>query len=339
MEEHVLMHFQAGSSDKMYELWLYQDGEEWSIDYANGRRLAARTRKHKWGPGTFDAAEKRFKQTINEKARKGYQVVEGSDVGTTAAIRDEEQSGIVVNLLNPIDDATPYLTDPEWAMQEKMDGERRVLIWDGKSPRGANRRGMYVPVPANWRAPEPCVLDGEIIGETLYVFDILEINGVNTKPYHFARRLRILEGMFNSCPEGFEGIELVPTEEHAKDMLYSALSGTAEGVVFKHFGAPYEPGRPNSGGNYLKYKFYDTASVIVAERNQQRSVAMKLEDDTFIGNVSIPPNHDVPKVGEVIEVRYLYAYRGGSLFQPIYLGVRNDIAPVECTADQLKYKV
>ena len=37
-----------------------------------------------------------------------------------------------------------------------------------------------------------------------------------------------------------------------------------EGIVFKKKSAPYTHGRPNSGGNMLKYKFYKTATFIVA---------------------------------------------------------------------------
>jgi bifunctional non-homologous end joining protein LigD len=35
----------------------------------------------------------------------------------------------------------------------------------------------------------------------------------------------------------------------------------------------------------------------------------------------------------------LYALKqSGSLYQPVYLGRRDDIPPGECTVDQLKYK-
>jgi bifunctional non-homologous end joining protein LigD len=37
-------------------------------------------------------------------------------------------------------------------------------------------------------------------------------------------------------------------------------------------------------------------------------------------------------------VRYLYAHLGGSIFQPVYLGVRDDIRAEECVIGQLKYK-
>jgi len=57
------------------------------------------------------------------------------------------------------------------------------------------------------------------------------------------------------------------------------------------------------------------------------------------GHVTIPPNHPVPQEGSVVEVRYLYAFRpSGSIYQPVYLGARDDIAAADCTVDQLKYK-
>jgi bifunctional non-homologous end joining protein LigD len=56
----------------------------------------------------------------------------------------------------------------------------------------------------------------------------------------------------------------------------------------------------------------------------QIAVRMGKDKITPVGSVAIPVNHEVPKVGDHIEVRYLYAYRGGSLYQPVYLGKRDD---------------
>ena len=57
------------------------------------------------------------------------------------------------------------------------------------------------------------------------------------------------------------------------------------------------------------------------------------------GNVTIPPNHEIPTTGQVVECRYLYAFReSGSIYQPVYLGARDDITSDECTTAQLKYK-
>jgi bifunctional non-homologous end joining protein LigD len=57
------------------------------------------------------------------------------------------------------------------------------------------------------------------------------------------------------------------------------------------------------------------------------------------GNVTIPPNQQIPRVGAVVEVRYLYAIReSGCLYQPTYLGCRTDVEQLECLATQLKFK-
>ena len=57
------------------------------------------------------------------------------------------------------------------------------------------------------------------------------------------------------------------------------------------------------------------------------------------GNVTIPANQKVPAVGAVLDVRYLYAYReSGCLYQPTFLGVRQDVEAHECVASQLKFK-
>ena len=57
-----------------------------------------------------------------------------------------------------------------------------------------------------------------------------------------------------------------------------------------------------------------------------------------VGNVSIPVNHAIPQVGNIIEVRYLYAYPNGSLFQPTYLGERNDLEETDCRETQRVFK-
>ena len=57
-----------------------------------------------------------------------------------------------------------------------------------------------------------------------------------------------------------------------------------------------------------------------------------------VGNVTIPPNYDVPEAGDIVEVEYLYAYKGGSIYQPVYRGKRTDIDISACITWQLKYK-
>ncbi len=117
-------------------------------------------------------------------------------------------------------------------------------------------------------------------------------------------------------------------------------------MVFKEIDAPASPGRPNSGGAQLKYKFVETASFIVIGINAKRSVRLGLYDLhadgpelVCSGNVTIPPNHPMPAMKDVVEVKYLYAFReSGSVYQPVYGGKRDDIPRNECLTTQLKYK-
>lgn len=57
-----------------------------------------------------------------------------------------------------------------------------------------------------------------------------------------------------------------------------------------------------------------------------------------VGKVTIPPNFPVPAVGALVEVRYLYANKGGAVYQPVYLGERSDLDRESATIDQLEYK-
>lgn len=125
-----------------------------------------------------------------------------------------------------------------------------------------------------------------------------------------------------------------------KGFGFDSRTEGAEGVVFKRLSAPYKPGRPNSGGDQFKYKFVETASVVVTAINACRSVGIGVWQDEELrpaGNVTIPPDA-VPAVGSIVEVRYLYAMPGsGALYQPVYRGERDDITSAECTRSQLKF--
>jgi bifunctional non-homologous end joining protein LigD len=112
--------------------------------------------------------------------------------------------------------------------------------------------------------------------------------------------------------------------------LYQELKAKgAEGVIFKRLDASYVPGRPESGGVLLKFKFYSAVTCTVIDVNAKRSVRLAVGQsgvggNVGVGNVTIPPNHSIPEPGQIVDVRYLYAYPGGSLYQPTYLGIRTD---------------
>jgi len=251
-------------------------------------------------------------------------------------------------LLNAVDDPEPLLADDRFCIQRKHDGKRLLLHKQGFEITGINRRGIECGFPESIRAavaalPHNFLLDGEAVGDTFHVFDLLEVRFTDLR--HVPYKVRLVELLNLLASTEQSAIQWVATHngKEAKRRTFDELKGdNAEGVVFKRIGAPYSPGRPNSGGDQLKYKFVETASVIVNAINAKRSVAIAVwENGTLVsaGNVTVPVNQLIPQVGDVIEARYLYAMEGsGSLFQPVYLGVRDDIMAAECTRDQLKFR-
>jgi bifunctional non-homologous end joining protein LigD len=107
-----------------------------------------------------------------------------------------------------------------------------------------------------------------------------------------------------------------------------------EGVVFKHIDAPYIPGKPNAGGTQLKYKFYETASFIVAKVNDKRSVSLILFEGDKVRPLEMSPSHiptwDCRGMPVSLRIQGIRLH-----LQPVYLGPREDILSAECT---LKYK-
>ena len=253
-------------------------------------------------------------------------------------------------MLNPIDEqeVKRLLKDQSWALQEKLDGRRVLVRKAGAEIHGINRKGLLIGLPETVfqtvnSISSNFVLDGECIGDLFHAFDLLEWDGEDcrTKPYR--RRLVLLSSLLIlSNPKHIRWVQTA-TDSANKERLFRHLqSEKKEGVVFKRLEAPYTPGRPNSGGNQLKHKFYSTCSAVVSNLNEKRSVELRLlnaQGWVPSGNVTIPANFKVPAVGEVVECRYLYAHKeSNALYQPVYLGPRQDIGQHECVLSQLKYK-
>ena len=252
-------------------------------------------------------------------------------------------------MLNAIDESElrRLLANSTHCLQQKHDGRRLMVRKQGDSITGINRRGLTVAIPdaireAVEQIPFDVLIDGEAVGDTLHAFDLLEYKDKDIRSQRFFDRFAAL---ILVIPPKLPALRWISTVIHPYEKLetYEELKATgAEGVVFKEIDAPFSPGRPNSGGPQLKFKFVESASFIVTGINAKRSVTLGLYSGNKLvpaGNVTIPPNHSIPQVGEVCEVRYLYAYReSGSIFQPVYLGRREDIPPSECVVEQLKYK-
>lgn len=341
------LYYRSGSSDKEYHVRIEPQGEKFVVNFAYGRKGATLTTGTKTNSAVdLQEASKIFTKLVNEKKAKGY--TEGES-GTPYQHAEKQSSGIQCQLLNAIDEeeVSRLIADEDWCMQEKFDGRRIMIQKQGAAIHGINRKGLIVGLPSPLVAqvqkiPTDFIIDGECVGDVLYAFDLIRLgeDALIIRPYE--ERLNTLTDLLDTVPlSKMDVVETAYQSSEKLKLLKHLKDQRKEGVVLKRLDAPYIAGRPNSGGSQLKHKFYATASVLVTKINRQRSVEMGLLNGAWksAGNVTIPANHSIPKVGTVVEVRYLYAFReSGCLFQPTYLGPRNDLNQTECLVSQLKFK-
>jgi bifunctional non-homologous end joining protein LigD len=348
--ETTTLYYREGSSDKVYQAAIEPAGELFIVNFAYGRRGSTlQTGIKTSSPVDYQTAKNTYDKLVREKMAKGY--TPGPN-GTPYQHTDkaDRATGILPMLLNPIGEQEVWrlIRHPAWALQEKFDGRRLLIQKQGDQVTAINRKGLVIGLASSigvsaQKITSSFIIDGECVGDVLYAFDLLEWDGEDYRPKPYQRRLVTLARLLDA--PGVVHIELAETttDPTNKERLFRLLrSEKREGIVLKRLDAPYTPGRPASGGPALKHKFYATLSAVVSKLNPQRSVELRLLNCTgwiLIGNVTIPPNHPVPPVGSVVEVRYLYAFKeSNALYQPVYLGQRKDIEQHECISAQLKFK-
>ncbi len=340
--------YKDGSSDKEYHAAIHETEAGCTVTFAFGRRGTALTSGTKTSsPVTREKAQLIYDKLIAEKTGKGY-----TPDGTGALFAQSDNagrvSGLHPQLLNSIgeDAAAQYLADDAWCMQEKFDGKRILAAVTGGAAEGSNRKGLFVSLPqeiSNALSALPdCVLDGELLGGSYAVFDLLALGADNLRERPYSERYARLAEAVPSAP--VLRVAASAWDSAAKHALYAQIAAAGgEGVVFKRSDGKSIAGRPASGGGQVKCKFYATCTCIVSAQNDQRSVRLHLLDDgtaaVSVGSVTIPSNQAIPAPSALVEIRYLYAYKGGSLYQPAYLGERDDLDLSACVLSQLKYKV
>ncbi|EMN80343.1 WGR domain-containing protein [Leptospira interrogans] len=344
----ISLYYQGDGSDKVYHVNIDPEGDGYVVHFAFGRRgssLQTGTKTSK--PVSYEAAQKIMRQLVNSKMAKGYTEIE-SGTPYLHSTKEERVSGIHCQLLNPIDEEelSTYVEDDQYGAQEKLDGNRMMIRKIGDNVEGINRKGLIIAISQilhdhSLSFSEDFILDGEVIGDVFFPFDIFSKDGKDIQHLPYQERYAILESILKDQDEIFHIVKLVKSTKGKKVLLEELREKQKEGIVFKDLNAPYKAGRPSSKGSQIKFKFYETATVSVETVNLKRSVSMRLYNGNewvSVGNVTIPVNFAIPKENDIIEVRYLYAYKGGSLYQPTYLGTRTDADENDCDLKQLKYK-
>lgn len=263
---------------------------------------------------------------------------------------------------------TEFLTNDAYIIEQKLDGNRVMLVsqGDGYGPlaltRGGSPYSKKIPTAVqNFRMPGipafDVVFDGELVRNgsddyTYWVFDLPVLHG--ERNLTLSQRRAALEAIFAADASAFP-FKLAPqakTTDEKIALVERAMTENLEGLVVKRADSIYHHGGRNT--DWLKLKFVTTADCIVldvrddgkdsvrlglVEEAATTGVPGVLRQTVDVGRASLigKEKNGVINKGDVIEVRYLYTGAGGRLYQPTILRKRTDKRPDECTTEQLKH--
>jgi bifunctional non-homologous end joining protein LigD len=365
----ILLFAPSSGGGKEYKVVLTKEqGDTFAVDSYNGP--AGNLRSHTaQGTGlTLEEAEKIYLKTF-EKKLKGS----GSSVYTVTYQHDLENSGsgasptvtidpktirdvvspFMAQLLTPLDtdgELRQKLLTGLYVAQLKADGDRVMC----EAKRGVvtffNRKGQVrVDSRSNIAQAvaalqEDFFIDGEIVADQYYLFDMLRYRDQDLSSLAYDKRFTLLKKLLQHAEANLRPIKTVLPSAgfEAQWALFQDIKTKGEeGIVLHLACGSHQPGK---GDEHFKFKLTERSTCIVRAVNRQRSVGLAMLDDNGnhvdVGNVTIPANHEIPAVDDLVEVEYLYKYAQGSLVQPIYLGKRLDIDMHECTLAQVRrYKL
>jgi bifunctional non-homologous end joining protein LigD len=359
----IELFFQEGSSDKVYNAEIDDVGGAFTVHVEWGRRGSKLNTGDKAVRVTRAAAEATFAKLVREKTGKGYEeraadhqpaaVAPPEGAGSGSRVTGKRAKvGAKAQLLTAIDDddeLATFLADSASVAQQKLDGVRVIVTVtdDGLVP--TNRDGQVTQLAGKALdglayLPKGTIVDGEVLGDAYWLFDVLELAGDDVRSRGYLERWQLLDDELEPALTGAARILPVAQGAKAKHKLHDKLrAARAEGIVFKHREAPYTGGR---GTTQRKYKFVKSADVIIVE-NAGNAYRMAVYDggtlfdvgSVFSGTTNASRAELNTRLGRgekpVAEVKYLYATDDHQLFQPVFVALRSDKVAKACTRAQL----
>lgn len=363
----VLLFAPSSGGGKEYKVVVSSDAEEfYSVDAYFGPAGNLRGHAPQGSGLTREHAEQIFAKTVKKK-------MGGSGSSVYSLVYENSPDYLYQSSVTPVQltaqrvVASPYhaqllgsldteeelrekLMTGEYIAQVKADGDRVMCQVKNGVATFFNRKGQ-VRVDSRTNIAQALLdlnedffLDGEIVADQYYLWDVLQIGSDDLRGLHYAKRFSKLLALIRPSGACLKVISTcLPSDGfEAQWKLFQYIKEKGEeGIVLHLATSPHIEGRNN---DHLKFKLKERSTCIVSGVNQKRSVSLALfdkwKDLVAVGNVSIPSNFPVPVKGDLVEIEYLYKFQEGSLFQPVYMGKRDDIDQDECTLSQVRrYKL
>lgn len=349
--QQISLYYKDGGSDKVYHTQIEPKDNGYIVNFQYGKRNSTLATGCKTSsPVDLESAEKIYNKLIKEKQAKGYTTGESGAIFQSQSLEDRT-TGIYPQLPTTLkgeeDVLEPYFDNDEWIMQEKFDGRRLLTKKVGNTVTAINKKGLAIIMPQSIEdqlnvLSEDAIFDGEIIAENYYIYDILEYAGENLRLLPVIERLAKLQ----SLPISHLVVTTFFTPDDKRAAFQKLKQDKKEGIIFKRISSLYVPGKPASGGNQLKFRFFETSTFHVTKHSKKaRSIEVSVYDYSqavitplMLGKVTIPPNWELPDIGSFVEVKYAHCFIGGALYHSVYMGPRDDQDINDCTLSQIKFK-
>ena len=245
-------------------------------------------------------------------------------------------------------DLDKLLDSDDYAISQKLDGVRLIVSRVGLSVHGIGRSGNGIVIPCNIKSDfmkvrSDWTFDGELIGNTYHVFDVIEFpsGSLALQPWQTRHNLckevlRDFSDHVKIVPQHF-GNDKRPFFERCKEER-------TEGVVFANINDRYRFGMRSP--NTLKYKFVKTIDCVVTDKNinGKDNLVLSVYDNgelVDVGKCSAITGHGKHydfKIGDVVTVTYLYGTKSRRLYQPVSPILRTDKDANECLMSQMILK-
>lgn len=339
----------GGNSDKEYHVQIEPKGSGYVVNFQFGRRGGTLNDGTKTPlPLTLEDAERVFDRLVAEKETKGYlpNATSAPAAGVVRSDNAAQRTPFHVELLAEVnrEHAETLVRDPKYIMQLKVDGHRCQIQKTSSGVAAYNKKGGIRALPnevaaeADELAAKTFHMDGELISNSYVAFDLLELNGVNLTKLPYRERFESLVKLVDRIGHNF--ISSVPswnTVGRKQWALADCFNNHSEGVCFKLANAPY---RAAQSGQQFKFKFIKSATVKVTRvgvksKNNARISMLRGKTWIEVGGVSLNGKGNV-KVGDYLEVLFLYATASHQLFQGRMKELRVDADDSDCRIDQLK---
>ena len=224
--------------------------------------------------------------------------------------------------------ALTWKASPDWTFETKADG-KRALLTNGELRGRALRYRLPGELPATLAS---CALDGELVGITYYVFDLLEANGQDIRRLPLRERRAALKALQPLFPDWIRPIPTARPGQAGGEYVQAVLRDGGEGCVAKSLTAPY-------GCQWFKAKRLETFDVVVtALASTTRSVSIgqysaagQLVDCGKVAVFSLPTLESL-RTGDVLEIAAQGRTVKGKFREPRFLKGRTDKPAADCVA-------